>query len=124
MRLDASPMASVKDELWTFVTPRLEAEIKRSIARQGGPNAFEAATGIWMKSVHRVLCGAVVSLTWMDRFCTQALTELWVTDFHWRPWSEVMAMMRATSVEEVRGANGFYEPSVEGMGELSDAREA
>jgi hypothetical protein len=77
-------------DLYTVVTEELITEIRLAAARCGSIGALAAEMGINERRIRTVICQRIVSLSWMDRFCTNAPTELWVTDFEWKKWWVLM----------------------------------
>lgn len=96
------------DGLFTVVTDELVMEIRLAAARCGGMEMLAARMGINSRAIRRVICQRTVSEAWVDRFCAQAPTALWITDFEWMPWGELMKRLDS-EWKEVRGGGRVYE---------------
>jgi hypothetical protein len=79
-----------KDQLYTIVDDKFKMEIRLAAARCGSIASLAAAMGINERRIRTVLCQDIVSEDWMERFCNQAPTEVWITDFEWYPFAEAL----------------------------------
>jgi hypothetical protein len=82
----------MKEERFTPVTESIKAAITRAAILEGGVKPASMIWGISDRSIRRIRNGQkFVSLSWMDRFCCVAPTELWVSDFEWKSNAELVA---------------------------------
>lgn len=83
-------MAPKRDERYTPVTEKLRIEIRRAAMIDGGMLQASMIWNINIRSIHRILNeNKLVSLSWLDKFCCVAITELWVSDLPWYDTKEL-----------------------------------
>jgi hypothetical protein len=86
-------LSEIKGELYTPLTEQLKLEIKRAAQLEGGVTRAALVWGVDSRSLFRILHdNKLVSLTWLDKFCLNAQTEHWITDFEWFNYKELLAM--------------------------------
>jgi len=114
--------------LFTVVSDELITDIRLSAAKCGSISALARRMGIHERTIRRVICQRVVGEDWIDRYCREAPTALWWTDFDWKPWGELMDELDPEWRKRRRNKRGWtygdgsiHEPSDDGPGSVPDA---